>query len=169
MLVRSLLLQFSAHDTDSLNALRQLYIQCNTGLVQPEETKLRDLLSHAIARAGKSYIVVDDLDECTDHRKLSSVLHDLVAREDDGVRLFATSRGLEGLRLALAPSVTDDFTIRVEDVDSDIRLYIRDRLAHDSELKTWSVDIKDIIEQDLMQKANGMSVFFPFISLPGFV
>src|SRR5271170_4186115 len=136
-LLRSLLLQVSLHAPGGLNALRQLYEDCQNGQSQPQDDTLQPLLDQVIAGTKQSYIVIDALDECRDHDELLGLIDDLVNKHNDVLHLLTTSRCERDIEELLALVVTYRINIQNAVVDHDIRLYVQDRLHNDSKLKKW--------------------------------
>lgn len=113
------------------------------------------LLDLAIFRTRNSYIVIDTLDECIDRVDLLSFLKSLAVRHKDGVHLLITSHFERDITEHLTPVVTYEIDLQNADVDKDVRLYIQYRLGNDRRLSGWSMDVRNEIEEKLVQKAGG--------------
>ncbi|KAK5949822.1 hypothetical protein OHC33_009211 [Knufia fluminis] len=153
--IRCLVFQFALQMPECLAALEQLYQQCNNGSQAPSEGAIRAILYDALALPRRKYIIIDALDECTDHENLLQFLQDLEVSQRE-VCVLATSRRERDIEEELQHIATETVDIQSAVVDDDIRVYIDDRLVTDAKLKKWPSSVKDEIIRELMRKANGM-------------
>lgn len=104
-------------------------------------------------------IVLDALDEC-DTKTRKDLLTWLAFLSQDKLRLIVTSRQEFDIKASLSEWLRTEsiLSIQKEPVDDDIRATIRGRLAGDKDLQRWQSrpDIREEIEQKLMEKADGM-------------
>ncbi len=154
--IRSLLFQFALQASDITQDLTRLYETCSSGQQQPPDYVIQLLLIDALARPREKYIILDALDECTDREALWIFLRDLIASKPQDLRILATSRCEKDIEDELSPVTTQNIHIQSPDVDADIRIYIRDRLATDAKLKKWPLSVQDEITTALMARAGGM-------------
>ena len=156
--LRSLLFQLALQLPACLHALEQAYQRCDNGHSQPSDDNIQSMLLSALTLPNQKYMVLDALDECTDRPTLLPFINDLVTSSQHHVRLLATSRRERDIEEELRSVAQHVVNIQSAEVDTDISVYVRGRLATDSKLKKWPSGVKDEIAVELMSKANGMSV-----------
>lgn len=156
--IRSLLFQLALQMPGVFQTLEQSYKQCNDGQQQPSEDTIRSMLFSALASSSRKYIVLDALDECTEHEResLLPLIHEIVVSPDYPVCLLATSRRERDIERVMKPIADHTINIQSAQVDADISAYVHDRLATDLKLKKWPSSVKTEIVNELMSKANGM-------------
>lgn len=154
--IRSLLFQLALHIPDLFHSLEQLHKQCEEGHKQPSEDAIRSMFCNAFAAPHRKYVVLDALDECTERETLLSFIRDLVVSPKYLVCILATSRRERDIEAELKPVANHVMDIQSAQVDSDIALYVHDRLTADTKFKKWPPNFKDEIAGELMKKADGM-------------
>jgi hypothetical protein len=154
--IRSLLFQFALQVSDIVQDLERLYQKCSRGQQQPAEDVLHSLFKEAMARLGEKYVVLDALDECTDREGLLTFLRELIGSKPRDLRILVTSRREKDIEDQLSLVVNHNINIQSAIVDSDIRIYVRDRMATDTKLKKWPDSVQKEIMTTLMEKAGGM-------------
>ncbi|KIJ09033.1 hypothetical protein PAXINDRAFT_102380 [Paxillus involutus ATCC 200175] len=142
-------------ESDWLPSFSELVVRKDRGAGPPADIgTLSNLLKRAAGLYKRPMIVIDALDECDD---LSKLLHELVKLCHDGhCRLFVTSRTLHSINRAFAdlPSISlDDRTDAMRD---DMHFHIRTELESRDRLKTLAYDLREEIQDVLMEKADGM-------------
>ena len=103
-----------------------------------------------------TYIVVDALDECIDREELFEAIETVFAWNLHPLHLFMSSRREQDIEQALRPFATCSVSAQSSQLDADIRIHVRERLAVDVKLKKWPEEIREEIEHDLMDNAHGM-------------
>ncbi|KIX03048.1 uncharacterized protein Z518_06598 [Rhinocladiella mackenziei CBS 650.93] len=154
--IRSLLFQLALQDSGIFQDLEKLYQQCASGQHQPPETSIQPLFREAAARPGKKFIFLDALDECTDREEFLTFLDDLMEFKPPNLHVLATSRLEKDIEEVLSSIADHNINIQSALVDSDIRLYIRDRMETDKKLKKWPLSVQNEITTALTEKAGGM-------------
>ena len=115
-------------------------------------------------------IIIDALDECNDMKQLLMCMKHLLNSEYEDVYLLATSRKEEDIesefRHWLSPESDFKYSLSSEnfipiqqgDVNHDIRAYVYERLRSDHGFERWRSEpsIQERIENELMDKADGM-------------
>jgi|ERR1700733_14989994 hypothetical protein len=99
------------------------------------------------------------MDECfrqNDERDRFFVALTEIKSRANNVRVFISSRAELDIESALNSLGAKEICMDQLDVDKDIRLHVRSRLAEDKSLKKWNTRIKQEIEDKLVMKANGM-------------
>ncbi|KIJ06704.1 hypothetical protein PAXINDRAFT_103259 [Paxillus involutus ATCC 200175] len=154
--LRSLIAQLLRNsESDWLPSFSELVVRKDRGAGPPADIgTLSNLLKRAAGLYKRPMIVIDALDECND---LSKLLHELVKLCPDGhCRLFVTSRTLHPINRTFAdlPSISlDDRTDAMRD---DMHFHIRTELESRDRLKTLAYDLREEIQDVLMEKADGM-------------
>ena len=120
---------------------------------------LSGLLVDMIRLYTDTYLIVDALDECKGRDDLLDWVVEVAGLDLLNLHLLLFSRNEKDIADVLNPLVDTQIPIIDTNVDPDIGLYLRDRLARDRKLKKWPNEIKDEIELSLMGKVNGMLAF----------
>ena len=155
-LIRSLIVQLSAHCMQLPDPLQSAYSRSQNGQNQPTIEDLTTLLCQLLRYFKSTYILLDALDECTDRESLLEFLEALVGWNIHGLHLLATSRKEKDITTSLEPLVTYQLCIQSALVDADIRVHVLERLSSDPKLKRWPADVQDEIENTLVKGAEGM-------------
>jgi hypothetical protein len=155
-MLRSLLKQLYYQSKSSQKHLDQVY---SGGKGQLDETSLTTAFHLMIRDTENLYVVLDALDECeADTRK--DLLNWLAFLSQDKLRRVFTSRKEFDIEASLTEWLRPKScqSIQCKLVDDDIRATIRGRLAEDRDLRRWQSrpDVREEIEEKLMEKANGM-------------
>lgn len=154
--IRSLLFQLALQTPDTFQKLEILYQKCNNGQQQPAEDVFPSMLREAVAFPGQKFIILDALDECTDRESLLFFIRKLVSTKPQGLHVLATSRKEKDIEDELGSIAVPKIDIQSDIVDTDIRIYIRDRMAADTRLRKWPALVQSEITTALMDKADGM-------------
>ena len=163
-LVRSLLTQLLAQCPSLPGCLESAYSRSQDGQQQPTTETLTSLLHQVLQGFGHTYLFFDALDECVDRDELHSLIMEITQWNISTLHMLATSRREKDIEDALQPLVTCQICIQSAVVDTDIRVYILDRLSNDLKLKKWPTEAKREIEKALMVGANGMQVTQRFLN-----
>jgi hypothetical protein len=148
------------------DSLQSLYNGYQHG--QPPTADLRKALQSVLKLPGQTFIIADALDECpsngTERVELCELLTEFSRWALPNLHILVTSRREPDINEALSTLVTfPPIYIQSEQVDADIRLHVRTKLANDPRLKKWSLQIKKEIEDTLVEGADGM--YEPFCVL----
>lgn len=129
------------------------------GNQQPTTKSLKSVLDDMIRQIGEVWIVIDALDESRTEQDLLKWISGVIGSKPD-TKIIVTARDVIDIRSIFRQWARqeDMISIQHDDVDGDIRTYIRSRLRGDAELKRWHsrLDVQEEIEKKLMDKANGM-------------
>ena len=111
--------------------------------------------------SGQTFIIADALDECpsnsTERAELCALLTEFSRWALPNLHILVTSRKEPDINEALSTLVTfPPICIQSKQVAADIRLHVRTELANDPKLKKWSLQIKEEIENTLVEGADGM-------------
>lgn len=140
-------------------SLYQLHKKYGT---RPNLTQVIKLLQQALSSYRLLYIVIDALDECSESSALQIVSE--IRALGSHVRLLSTSRPSTSIE-----SIFDGATrLEISAREVDIRLFLEDRLAHESRLGRHvqsDPSLKKQIIDTIIGEAQGMLV----VHVPGFV
>jgi NACHT domain len=141
----------------SLYALFSQYQQSSQQ--QSVELYLR-VLKDVIHSFPRVYLVLDALDECGSRTELTDLLTVMAEWKIETLQLLVTSRKVRDIERCLEDVVEEKYIISLQSdmIDSDIQLYIRERLCNDKDLRKWRKDgeLQDEIEKMLVRGAHGM-------------
>ncbi|KAJ7112611.1 hypothetical protein C8R44DRAFT_985058 [Mycena epipterygia] len=153
IMLRSIILQLSAQSPIPYAALDQQYKSLR-GQTLPTYQNLLDILEKLLLELGSTYIVLDALDECTEHDLL--------------VRFILLLRGWSSkspLHLLFTSQTRDLFTASFEGVEhvslelettqEDIAAFVTSELESNSKLKRWAKHTAEITRK-VVEKSNGM-------------
>ena len=107
---------------------------------------------------GQKYIILDALDECIDREDLLTFIRELTNLKLRNLLILVTSRREKDIEDELSSIANYNINIQSVLVDTDIRIYIRDRMAIDIKLKKWPNSVQNEIITALMEKVGGMYV-----------
>lgn len=155
-LLRSLVVQLSMQAMKIPDCVEALFSHNQNGLKQPSTTALMDTLRIIVQGFQGVFIVIDALDECEDRTNLLEHVESIFNWQLDHLHILFTSRREKEIEDSFEPLAVTQIPIRSDNVDSDIRTHIRDRLQKDARLKRWPASVKLEIEDALMSKADGM-------------
>jgi hypothetical protein len=154
--LRAVLLQLSNQSNDAQAILTHLHSRCKHG--EPPIPLLLQCVRLAVQKFQEVYLIVDALDESPRHGARERVLETLADFRNwslRGFHILATSRDEIDIRENLAPSNTEDISMKNTAVNQDIENFIRGHLKRDRAMQKWSThhsQIKDV----LTAKAGGV-------------
>lgn len=157
VMIKSLIIQLLRLGHALPSAMEKLMMS-GTTTSQPSIYVLLDYLQQMTQTAKGCYIILDALDECRDRSELLSTVTQMIGWEK--AHILFTSREDADIKDALERSVERDATIpfRSENVDEDIRFYLRRKLLRDPGFRRWRTKpavLRDI-ETKLTDKSRGM-------------
>ena len=158
MLIRSLIVQFSAQCLQLPESLQSAYSRSQNGQNQPTIEDLTNLLGQLLKSFNSTYILLDALDECTDREDLLEFIKVLTAWNIHGLHVLVTSRKEYDIATSLESLVTRQLCIQSALVNDDVRVHILDKLSNDPKLKKWPVNVQKEIEEALVRGSEGMQV-----------
>jgi len=160
-MLRSIIAQLCTHKKYVPPTLRQLYNTYNREW-QPYRHQLLEMLSLLLTTSHRTYVIIDALDECqaeSDRDELLITVTEMIAM--DNVNILVTSRKENDIEEELEDVVEIKVDLARAKVDSDIAIYVRNRLEKDKQLRKWDRDTKQKIEKVLTERAQGMFAFTP--------
>jgi hypothetical protein len=152
--LRCLILQLSMHSPYHYKVLRDQYKSSN-GQMMPGRSDLLSILERLLREIGRTYIVLDALDECDADNvdRLVDLVSTLRAWKATPLHLFMTSQ--------TRPLFTDKFkginriALEADVTREDIERFITSELGKNSKLKRWLPYEKDVV-QGITLKSDGM-------------
>lgn len=169
-MVRSFIFQLADLKENAKENLRNLYRNCREGKDQPDLTSLCSMFQRMSKEIPDLTVVLDALDEC-ERGSREPLIEWLGTLE---CRILMTSRMLEDIQSSIEEwkRPTSIFSIRKDDMNMDIRAYVRERLgltsvgthvvsraSGNSKLaKKWKnhAEVLTRIEKKLTDNADGM-------------
>jgi KaiC/GvpD/RAD55 family RecA-like ATPase len=122
-----------------------------------------DAIRQIVAQMPRVFLVLDALDECDSREELLEVIMSMSDWEAQTFHVLLTSRKERDIEDAVVQIIHSEnmVPLRSQNVDPDVRAYIRKRLSKDRSLEKWRKDAKvqEEIERVLMRKVQGMYVF----------
>lgn len=159
-MLSSLLCQLCSAVHNIPEDLLKLYEKCQNGRQKPCIPDFKAILSSLTAEFDSTYIVLDALDECPRGEERTELLNQLEALSGwNTINLLVTSRSEQDIKGVLLPlEGMCAVPIQSDDVDPDIKHYVRKQLAEDLKLRKWPDSVKTTIEETLAAKSQGMYI-----------
>ncbi|KAK4153542.1 hypothetical protein C8A00DRAFT_15227, partial [Chaetomidium leptoderma] len=152
-LLRSILMQLALSSPEALARLRQAYCDFAFGSRELSTHSLLESVTAVLTLFPKVFVVVDALDECSDRRPLLQHLKTL--SDLPNVHLIALSRRERDIEIALE-GAAHEVPLTAANVDMDIAMYIKHRIAESEDMRVWSPEDKKKVQDHLTSKAGGM-------------
>lgn len=158
-MLRSLVDQLLIGNEDRFGAVEALFSAKMERNEQPTSRDLLIIFQKSILESEQTYIIIDALDECETLPDLLDNLEEILQWGLENLHLMLTSRKeqdiedfMEGLDRCQKVSVQSSV------VNSDIGLYVQERLRTDRKLKRWWKwpEVQKEIAEALMSRADGM-------------
>ena len=156
-LLRSLVAQLGWKEP-GLSKLLHASEKPNPSLPGPDE--LEKILLSTVGSYNEVYLSLDALDECPEDGDVrQNVLQCLerLSQKAPNLRVVATSRyETSEVRESMEILRADPISITARSVDADIRKYVTSQLSRDRKLCRLDTATKELIEETISQKADGM-------------
>lgn len=156
--LRRIVLQLSAHTLNPYKILDEQYM-VSKGQTLPTYQDLQRVLDALLRELGRTYIVLDALDECrtTDHRQLTYFISTLQKWTATPLHLLFTSQP----RRIFTEQFNDMPFIELEPhmTKEDITLFVSNELCNSD---IWALHAEKITAR-VVDKSKGMSVHLPFL------
>ena len=164
--VTSLLTQLSAYSEPCCNIIFRLYSTHGKGAQQPSIRVLINYLKEMLKVAAQQlvYIIVDALDECPDmsgmptpRETVLSLMEDLVRMQLPSLHVCVTSRLEIDIKIILEPLAYSAVSLHDESgQQKDIYDYVSNVVYSDRKMRNWRDDDKEVVVEELSEKADGM-------------
>jgi hypothetical protein len=164
--IKSLLIQLSSYSTPCCKIISRIYSTHAKGTQQPSNAVLKSSLREMLSAAAEKpiYIIIDALDECPDlsgmptpREDVLNLLESLVRIGLRNLRICVTSRPEVDIQNVLGPLAGVSISLHDEyGQKKDIFDYVNDVVHTDKKMRRWRDDQKDLVVEELFQKADGM-------------
>lgn len=154
--------QLARQKDDAFDVMEQFYDELHPARdlnKQPDAEQLREKITEMSELFSQVIIVIDGLDECGDDSNISLLLEILLELTDytTTVSMAIFSRNEYTVRKKLEDFEEILIEAHTEDVDSYVRAEVATRLRT-HRLKIHNTKLRDEIERELVNRANGMLV-----------
>ncbi|KAF7365653.1 Ankyrin repeat-containing domain protein [Mycena venus] len=155
--LRRLVLQLSHQSPVPYATLVQHYNSCK-GQTVPTYLELLIILEKLLRTLGRTYLVLDALDECKteDQDRVVDLIHKISGWSDIQLHVLVTSQPRDVFeKTFLSLKKLSRIRIQADTASDDIRLYISNELVSKSELQIWKPEWGQITNY-ITQKSAGM-------------
>lgn len=157
-LLRSLIIQLGQREP-GLAVLHQAYRNLNQSGLGTDDLEI--ILLACVRSYDKVNILMDAVDECPDVHDIQENVLRLLERptqKASNLQIFVSSRETEMIREMMDHMGCESLSIHDSTVDSDIRKYVAAQLCQDRKFRTFDSPTRDLMEQTIASKADGMLV-----------
>jgi len=166
--LKSLLVQFSSYSNQCCEIISSVYSTHGKGAQQPSndvlKSCLRKMLSVMAQKPQPIYIIIDALDECPDSSGMPTpregvlnLLEELLRLGLPNLRICVTSRPEVDIQNALGPLANISVSLHDQSGQiKDISDYVRNVAYSDKKMRSWRIDQKELVIEELSNKADGM-------------
>jgi len=154
--LRAVLMQLSNQSNDTQISLTHLHSSYKNG--EPPIPVLLECVRQAIQKFQDVFLIMDALDESSRYGARERVLETLADFRSwslRGLHILVTSRDEIDIRENLAPSSSEDISMKNNGVNQDIEDFIRGHLERDRAMQKWSTH-RSQIQDVLTAKAGGL-------------
>jgi NACHT domain len=167
-LIRSVLIQLSAHSNPFCDILSRIYETHDKGKMQPSDVVLSKCLKEMLTLGDQqpTYLIMDALDECpdtsgipSDRERVLQFVKDLVELDLPNLHICITSRPEVDIRDVLEPLTSLRVSLHHQSGQKkDIVDYVKSIVYSDSEriMKRWKMEDKNLVIETLSERADGM-------------
>ncbi|KAF7333010.1 Protein kinase domain-containing protein [Mycena venus] len=153
--LRRVVLQLSAQSPSHYRALDKLYA-LSEGQTLPTYQDLEQVLQELLLELGRTYIVLDALDECPDLEldKLVDLISMLCGWNRSPLHLLIASqaRAIFINRFTAIPSLSLDSDV----TEPDIKLFVDSKLQSNQKMQAWASRMGTTLTDRIVRKSNGM-------------
>ena len=167
-LLRSLLIQLSAHSASRCDILSSLYTAHDKGKNQPGDCDLAECLKNMLKLPNqrRTYLIIDALDESPNspgipspRQKVLRLVEELVEFFLPNLHICVTSRPEIDIRNVLEPLTSRRVSLHDQSGQKeDIADYVRSVVYSNSEqiMRRWRMEDKELVIESLSERADGM-------------
>lgn len=149
-IVAQLSVSILSHEVD------QLYHRCKDGQHRPCQHDLIETLVTLLNELPRTYLIVDALDECSERTQLLDSLRKIIQRTATHANVLVTSREEHDISKSLEGIISKSVSLEGGGLDSDIKRHIQKCLENDVAWKNDTSEVKQEIQETLVQGAHGM-------------
>ena len=162
--VTSLLIQLSTYSKPCYDIIYRLYSTQGKGGQQPSDDILVGCLKEMLAVAAQhpTFIIMDALDECPDdgsptpREVVLNLVEDLVRLQLPNLHICVTSRPEIDIQTMLKPLAVNAISLHETRQKFVIADYVRSVVSKDVHLKKWRDEDKELVVEELSERADGM-------------
>ena len=164
--LKSLLVQFSSYSNPCCEIISQIYSNHGKGERQPSNDVLKSCLREMLSVLAQKpvYIIIDGLDECPDSSGMPTpregvlnLLEELLQLGLPNLRICVTSRPEVDIQNALGPLANISVSLHDQSGQiKDISDYVRNVAYSDKKMRSWRIDQKELVIEELSNRADGM-------------
>jgi hypothetical protein len=165
-LLSSLLVQLCRQSDTYCDILLKFYLEHDEGLRHPSDVALAESLKNLLKLPGHGpvYLVIDALDECSNTPAISSprakileLIAELIESSFPNLRVCVTSRPEPDIKDVLDSLVFRSVSLHdARGQKREIENYIKSVIATDRRCKGWGEEVKQLVFDTLVGKADGM-------------
>jgi hypothetical protein len=167
-LLRSLLIQLSAHSAPGCDILSTIYSAHDKGKNQPGDRDLAECLKRMLKLLDErpTYLIIDALDESPNspgipspREKVLQLVEELVEHCPPNLHICVTSRPEIDIRHVLEPLTSRRVSLHDQSGQKeDIADYVRSVVYSKSEqiMRRWKMEDKELVIKSLSERADGM-------------
>ena len=167
-LLRSLLIQLSAHSAPRCDFLSDLHSAHDNGKNQPGDRELAECMKRMLKLPDErpTYLIIDALDESPNspgipspREKVLQLVEELVELSLPSLHICVTSRPEIDIRNVLEPLTSRRVSLHDQSGQKeDIADYVRSVVYSKSEqiMRRWRVEDKELVIESLSERADGM-------------
>jgi hypothetical protein len=125
----------------------------------PGVDELERILLACVQSYDELFLLLDALDECPESNEArQNVLEGLerLAQGAPNTRMFVTSREVSSVGESMQVLAANLVSVASRSVNADIRRYVSAQLARDRKLSKMDLSTKNLIEDTILRKADGM-------------
>ena len=167
-LLRSLLIQLTAHSATRCDILSSLYSAHDEGKKQPDDRDLAECLKSMLKLPEQrpTYLIIDALDESPNspgipspRQKVLQLVEELIEISLPNLHICVTSRPEIDIRNVLEPLTSRLVSLHDQSGQKeDITDYVRSVVYSKSEqiMRRWRMEDKELVIKSLSERADGM-------------
>ena len=169
-LIRSLLIQISAHSDPRCDILLRLYEAHDDGKEQPSDIALAKCLQEMLSFRDRDqrpiYLIIDALDECPNafgipspRERVLRLMKELIDLRLPHLHICITSRPEIDIRKVFEPLTAFRVSLHNQSGQKkDIVDYVKSVVYSDSEpiMRRWRAEDKELVIETLSERADGM-------------
>jgi hypothetical protein len=149
---------------DVPDSVNNLYTRCNSGSRRPAVADLTTCLISIIQLLPLVYLLGDAFDECNQWNTLWRCITQIVESRCSSLRFLFTSRPEQYIQDVINSLNIPFVDLTREETNGDIEQFVFESLEHPRFSRTL-LEGKDLIREDLVNRAYGMYDFLSFRSL----
>ncbi|KAK7711721.1 hypothetical protein SLS57_008014 [Botryosphaeria dothidea] len=156
-LIRSLIVQLASKTRGQCQQLKELFKSRRPGQSLPQTKVLLSVLMEQVQLFEDVYLIIDALDESKNLKQLLDTLEIISKWSASNLHIMASSRDTHEVKRTMSRISASELAIGTSLVSQDIATYVEDEICSDELLSLWSPEIRTKIQEQIQQKAQGMT------------